>query len=103
MRIMPRGKMTQWVRRGRFVVAVPVEVVYPVDDPSEPCLEPATMSFLDKVAEACEAGDVDYLRTVGKVFKAVPRRAGRAALRARQESAPTPARRVRRPYRQTAQ
>jgi len=49
-----------------------VEVVYPEDDPSEPCLEPATVRRLDEIARKAEEGDVGYLRKVGRVFQAVP-------------------------------
>lgn len=61
----------RWVQRGRYAVEVDVEVVYPSDDPSEPCLEPATIHMLDEVARRAERGDVAYLRTVGRVFEAV--------------------------------
>jgi hypothetical protein len=62
------------VRRGRYVVQVEVDVVYPAGDPSEPCLEPATVRWLDEVARRAEKGDVAYLRSVGDVFRAVPMR-----------------------------
>jgi hypothetical protein len=61
----------RWVQRGRYAVEVDVEVVYPVDDPSEPCLEPATVRRLDEIARRAELGDLEYLRTVGRVFEAV--------------------------------
>ena len=64
-------KRKRWVQRGRYAVEVEVEVVYPADDPSEPCLEPATVRWLDEIARRAEQGDVDYLRTVGRVFEAV--------------------------------
>ena len=60
-----------WVQRGRFAVEVDVEVVYPDDDPSEPCLEPDAVRKLDEIARRAEQGDVAYLRTVGRVFEAV--------------------------------
>ena len=50
---------------------VEVEVVYPADDPSEACLEPATVRWLDEVARHAEAGDLEYLRKAGCVFQAV--------------------------------
>ena len=64
-------KRKRWVQRGRYAVEVEVEVVYPADDPSEPCLEPATVRWLDEIARRAEQGDVGYLRTVGRVFEAV--------------------------------
>jgi hypothetical protein len=66
-----REKRKRWVQRGRYAVEVEVEVVYPADDPSEPCLEPATVRWLDEVARRAEAADVGYLRQVGRVFEAV--------------------------------
>jgi hypothetical protein len=52
-------------------VEVEVEVVYPEDDPSEPCLEPATVRWLDEIAHKAEEGDVEYLLKVGRLFQAV--------------------------------
>jgi hypothetical protein len=66
-----RERRKRWVQRGRYAVEVEVEVVYPADDPSEACLEPATLRFLDEVAAHAEAGDVTYLKTVGRVFETV--------------------------------
>lgn len=66
-----REKRKRWVQRGRYAVEVEVEVVYPPDDPSEACLEPATVRWLDEIARKAEQGDVDYLRKVGRVFQAV--------------------------------
>jgi hypothetical protein len=64
-------KRKRWVQRGRYAVEVEVDVLYPVDDPSEPCLEPATVRWLDEIARRAEQGDIAYLRTVGRVFEAV--------------------------------
>ncbi|MGD0464713.1 MAG: hypothetical protein ABSB74_19685 [Tepidisphaeraceae bacterium] len=66
-----REKRKRWVQRGRYAVEVEVEVIYPADDPSEACLEPSVVRFLDEVARRAEAGDVAYLRKVGRVFEAV--------------------------------
>ena len=67
-----REKRKRWVQRGQYAVEVEVEVVYPEDDPSEPCLEPATVRRLDEIARKAEEGDVEYLRKVGRLFQAVP-------------------------------
>jgi hypothetical protein len=64
-------KRKRWVRRGRYAVEVLVEVVYPAGDPSEACLEPATVRWLDEVARRAQKGDVAYLKSVGEVFRAV--------------------------------
>ena len=66
-----REKRKRWVQRGQFAVEVEVEVVFPVDDPSEPCLEPQTVRWLDEIANKAQQGDVEYLRKVGRVFQAV--------------------------------
>jgi hypothetical protein len=66
-----REKRKRWVQRGQFAVEVEVEVVFPADDPSEPCLEPQTVRWLDEIAQKAQQGDVDYLRKVGRVFQAV--------------------------------
>jgi hypothetical protein len=66
-----REKRKRWVQRGDYAVEVEVEVVYPSDDPSEACLEPATVRWLDEVARKAEEGDVEYLRRTGRLFQAV--------------------------------
>ena len=66
-----REKRKRWVQRGDLAVEVEVDVVYPTDEPSEPCLEPATVRFLAEVARKAEEGVVAYLRRVSRVFQAV--------------------------------
>ncbi len=66
-----REKRKRWVQRGDYAVELEVEVVFPVDDPSEACLEPATVRWLDEVARKAEQGDVEFLRRAGRVFQAV--------------------------------
>jgi len=66
-----REKRKRWVQRGQYAVEVEVEVVYPEDDPSEPCLEPDTVRWLDEVARKAEEGDIEYLQEVGRLFQAV--------------------------------
>ncbi len=66
-----REKRKRWVQRGEYAVEVEVEVVYPSDDSAEPCLEPETTRLLDEIARRAEAGDLQYLRRVGRVFQAV--------------------------------
>lgn len=65
-----REKRKRWVQRGDY--AVEVEVVYPIDDPSEACLEPPTVRWLDEVARKAAEGDLDYLRKAGRVYQVVP-------------------------------
>ena len=66
-----REKRKRWVQRGQYAVEVEVEVIYPDDNPSEACLEPATVRWLDEVARRVGGCDVAYLRSVGRVFQAV--------------------------------
>ena len=66
-----RERRKRWVRRGDFAVEVEVEVVYLPHDPTEACLEPATVRWLDEVATKAEAGDIEYLQQVGRVLQAV--------------------------------
>ncbi len=68
-----REKRKRWVQRGRYAVEVEVDVVFPEDDPSEPCLEPATLRWLDEVARKAEEGDILYLQKAGRLFQAVAR------------------------------
>lgn len=67
-----REKPKRWVQRGNFAVEVEVEVIFPVEDPSEACLEPATIRWLDEVARKAEEGDVEFLRRAGRLFQDVP-------------------------------
>jgi hypothetical protein len=66
-----KEKRKRWVQRGDYAVEVEVEIIYLQDDPSEPCLEPATVRWLDEIARKAEQGDVEYLRSVGRVFQAI--------------------------------
>ncbi len=67
-----REKRKRWVQRGQYAVEVEVEVVFPTEDPTEPCLEPATVRRLEQIAKRAEAGDLKFLTKVGRVFQAVP-------------------------------
>ena len=66
-----RVKRTRLIQTDRYVVAVEVEMVIPVDDPSEPCYESETVQFLREVKDRAEKGDVDWLSTMGKVYVAL--------------------------------
>lgn len=65
-----RAKRTRLVRTDRYVVAVEVEAVIPVDDPTKPCFEAETVQLLRQVRERAEAGDEAWLRQHGKVYVA---------------------------------
>ena len=66
-----RLKRTRLIRGGRFVVAVEVEMVIPLDDPSEPCLEAETVQMLREIAEHAEHGDRQWIREKGKVYELI--------------------------------
>ena len=66
-----RERRKRWVQRGRYAVEVEVEVVYPADDPSEPCLDAEAAKFLDEVAQRVEAEDLAWLKQHGRVFYAL--------------------------------
>jgi hypothetical protein len=62
----------QWVTGGNYAVAVEVEAIFPPDDPSEPCLTPQTIRYLEDLAGRAEAGDVEALQQAGKVYALLP-------------------------------
>jgi hypothetical protein len=66
-----RLKRTRWVHTERYVVAVEVEMVVPVDDPSEPCYEAETVELLRAVEEHARRGDLSWLKRHGTVYEAV--------------------------------
>jgi hypothetical protein len=66
-----RIRRTRLIQTDRFVVAVDVEMVIPVDDPSEPCYESETVQLLRDVEEHAKRGDVTWLMQHGKVYAAM--------------------------------
>lgn len=66
-----RIKRTRLIQTGKYVVAVEVEVVIPVDDPSGLCYESEAVQFLREIKEYAERGDVAWLTKRGKVYAAV--------------------------------
>lgn len=66
-----RVKRTRWIHAGPCVVQVEVEAVIPIDDPTEPCYEPATVQWLSEVRRRAEAGDIDWLNRIGRVYMPV--------------------------------
>jgi hypothetical protein len=66
-----RIKRTRLIQTEKYVVAVEVEMVIPVDDPSEPCYEAETVQLLREVKERAERGDLTWLAQHGKVYAAV--------------------------------
>ncbi len=59
------------IKTDRLVVDVPVELVYPDEDPSEACYESETIELLKEVQARAEANDIAWLRQHGKVYEAL--------------------------------
>ena len=66
-----RIKRTRLIQTDKYVVAVEVEMVVPIEDPSEPCYESETVQFLREVKEYAERGDVAWLTKHGRVYAAM--------------------------------
>ena len=66
-----RVKRTRLIQSEKYVVALEVEMVIPVDDPTEPCYEAETVQLLREVKERAERGDLAWLTQKGKVYAAV--------------------------------
>lgn len=66
-----RVKRTRLIQTEKYVVALEVEMVIPVDDPTEPCYEAETVQLLREVKERAERGDLAWLTQKGKVYAAV--------------------------------
>ena len=66
-----RIKRTRLIQTEKYVVAVEAEMVFPVDDPSEPCYEAEPVQFLREVKERAERDELNWLKQHGKVYAAV--------------------------------
>jgi hypothetical protein len=66
-----RLKRTRLVQSEKYVVAVEVEMVIPIDDPSEPCYESETVQLLKEVKARADRGDIAWLKQHGKVYALV--------------------------------
>lgn len=66
-----RIKRIRWVHTDRYVIAVEVEAVIPVDDPNEVCYEPESVQLLKEVEQRARQGEVQWLKQRGKVYEAV--------------------------------
>lgn len=64
-------KRTRLVHTDRYVIAVDVEMVVPDEDPSEPCYEAETIARLRQIEERANAGEVDWLKTQGRVYESL--------------------------------
>ena len=66
-----RIKRTRLIQTERYVVAVEVEMVIPLDDPGEPCYESETVQFLKEIKERAERDDLAWLTKTAKVYRAM--------------------------------
>jgi len=66
-----RIRRTRLIQTDKYVIAVEVEMVVPVDDPSEPCYDPETVQLFREIQEHAERGDLAWLTQKGKVYAAV--------------------------------
>jgi hypothetical protein len=66
-----RFKRTRLIQTDKLVVAVEVEMVIPIDDPSEPCYESETVEFLREIKERANREEVQWLMEHGKVYAAI--------------------------------
>ncbi|MBI3467307.1 MAG: hypothetical protein HY000_30215 [Planctomycetes bacterium] len=66
-----RIKRTRLIQTEKYVVALQVELVIPLDDPSEPCYESETINLLRETKERAERGDLEWLLQHGKVYAAL--------------------------------
>jgi hypothetical protein len=67
-----RVRIDRWVHAPSCVVRVQVDAVIPVDDPSEPCIEPEAVAFLRDVRRHAEQNDIAWLKSIGDGFVRVP-------------------------------
>lgn len=60
-------RITRWIHGRLCVVRVTVDAVVPDADPSEPCLELATVRWLEELQALADDGRVDELARLGDV------------------------------------
>ena len=66
-----RIRRTRLIQTDNLVVAVEVDMVYPVDDPDEPCFESEVVAFLKEVKTRAENQDLAWLKARGKIYSLV--------------------------------
>jgi hypothetical protein len=63
-----RTKIERWIHAAACVVRVEVDAIIPDRDPSEPCLEPHTIRFLDDLQNKADRGAITELEKLGDVY-----------------------------------
>jgi hypothetical protein len=61
----------RFIQTDKYVVVIDVEMVLPPEDPDEPCYETETLEFIQSVRRHAECGDLDWLKTHGRVYVAL--------------------------------
>lgn len=64
--------IVEWIESGDFAVAVEVEAIFPPDAPTEACLRPETVRWLESLEDAAARGDIATLRAAGRVYRRDP-------------------------------
>lgn len=64
--------IVEWIEAGDFAVAVEVEAIFPPDAPTEACLRPETVCWLESLEDAAARGDIATLRAAGRVYRQDP-------------------------------
>jgi hypothetical protein len=63
-----RTRIERWIHASACVVRLEVDAIILDADPSEPCLEPQTIRFLDDVQNMADRGLINELAAVGDVY-----------------------------------
>ena len=61
-------RIERWIHSTTCAVRVEVDAVIPDADPSEPCLEPPTLRFLDDLQTKADQGQIAELEKFGDVY-----------------------------------
>lgn len=67
-----RTRIERWIHAAPCVVRVEVDAIIPDADPSEPCLEPQTIRYLDELQSKADRGLTDELARAGDVYVRQP-------------------------------
>jgi len=63
-----RVKLDKWIHSRTCVVRVEVDAIIPDADPSDACLEPKTVRWLDEIQQLANEGKVEELAGLGDVY-----------------------------------
>jgi hypothetical protein len=63
-----RTKLERWIHAESCVVRVYVDAIIPEADPTEACLEPQTIRYLDELQQKADQGLIFELAKAGDVY-----------------------------------